>query len=226
MYRVSLPRFCFTTYFLFSNQNPDPRFMKKTLRNTSFTLCTAAAFAFGMTSCGDNKTADTTETPESTEMAMTDTTAMDPAMNDESRMDTSGKNLAENAMAVSQISTLTTALQAAGLDDEAASAGPFTVFAPTNDAFNALPKGALDGLLKPESKAKLSGILTYHVVKGRLMAADLKDGQQLTTIQGEKLTVKTTGGKVTVNGANVIQADVMSNNGVAHVIDKVLMPTK
>ncbi|QIL74474.1 fasciclin domain-containing protein [Hymenobacter sp. HDW8] len=200
--------------------------MKKTLRNTSFTLLTATAFAFGVTSCGDNKTVETTTTTETTDAAMTDTTAMDPAMamNDSSRMDTSGKNLAENAMAVSQISTLTTALKAAGLDDEAASAGPFTVFAPTNAAFEALPKGALDGLLKPESKEKLAGLLTYHVVKGRLMAADLKDGQQLTTVQGEKLTVSTAGGKVTVNGANVVQADVLSNNGVAHVIDQVLMP--
>jgi uncharacterized surface protein with fasciclin (FAS1) repeats len=197
--------------------------MKKTLRNTSFTLLTA--FAFGVMSCGDNKTAETTTTTESTDMVM-DSTAMDPAMamNDSSRMDTSGKNLAENAMAVSQISTLTTALKAAGLDDEAASAGPFTVFAPTNAAFEALPKGALDGLMRPESKEKLVGVLTYHVVKGRLMAADLKDGQQLTTVQGEKLTVSTQGGKVIVNGANVVQADVLSNNGVAHVIDQVLMP--
>ena len=199
--------------------------MKKTLRNTSFALFTATAFAFGITSCGGEKTAETTA---ATDMPMTDTTAMeaDPAtaINDTSRMDTSGKNLAENATGVSQVSTLTTALKAAGLDDEAASAGPFTVFAPTNAAFEGLPKGALDGLLKPESKEKLAGVLKYHVVKGRLMAADLKDGQQLTTIQGDKLTVAMQGGKVTVNGANVVQADVMSNNGVAHVIDKVLMP--
>ncbi|WP_240047292.1 fasciclin domain-containing protein [Hymenobacter nivis] len=138
--------------------------------------------------------------------------------------DTSGKNLAENATAVPQMSTLTAALKASGLADKATSGGPYTVFAPTNEAFDALPAGTLDNLLKPENKAKLASILTYHVVPGNVMAADLKDGQELTTVDGKKLKVSVVGTTVTVNGATVVKADVKSSNGVTHVINKVLMP--
>ncbi|TDN39810.1 fasciclin domain-containing protein [Hymenobacter sp. UV11] len=162
-------------------------------------------------------------------MAKTDANATTtaPAMDSDQKMamdDTSGKNLAENATAVPQMSTLTAALKAAGLADKATSGGPYTVFAPTNEAFDALPASTVDNLLKPENKAKLVDILTYHVVPGNVMAADLKNGQELTTIEGKKLMVSVVGSTVTVNGATVVKADVKSSNGVTHVINQVLMP--
>ncbi|WP_242434640.1 fasciclin domain-containing protein [Hymenobacter amundsenii] len=185
------------------------------------TCFVALALAFGTASCANN-TPDTA----TTEPAMdTEMPATDPAMAPDAGMDdTSGKNLAENATAVPQMSTLTAALQAAGLADKASSGGPYTVFAPTNEAFDALPAGTLTDLLKPENKSKLVDILTYHVVPGSMMAADLTDGQELTTIEGKKLKVSVSGGTVTVNGASVLKADVKSSNGVTHVIDKVLLP--
>ena len=187
-----------------------------------FGCAAALALTFGGVGCA--QTTDTAATTPAT--AATDNMATDPAMTPTDNMatDTDGKNLAENAAAVPQMSTLTAALQAAGLADKASSGGPYTVFAPTNDAFAALPAGTLDNLLKPENKEKLAGILTYHVVPGNVMAADLTDGQELTTIQGQKLKVTVNGTAVTVNGANVVQADVKSSNGVTHVIDKVLLP--
>lgn len=188
-----------------------------------FSTCfVAAALALGSTGCNNaNNEAATTADMDANRTMTTDSMMADT---DQMSMDTSGKNLAENAMAVPQMSTLTSALQAAGLADKATTGGPYTVFAPTNDAFSALPAGTLDDLMKPENKAKLTDILTYHVVPGSLMAADLKDGQELTTIEGKKLKVAVNGTTVTVNGANVVKADVKSSNGVTHVIDKVLMP--
>ena len=119
--------------------------------------------------------------------------------------------------------TLAAAVTAAGLVDTLKGSGPFTVFAPTDNAFAAIQKD-VDELLKPENKKKLTDILTYHVVSGNAMAADLEDGQELTTVQGGKLKVSIKGGKVMINEANVTMADVAASNGVVHVIDKVLMP--
>ena len=119
--------------------------------------------------------------------------------------------------------TLAAAVTAAGLVDTLKGSGPFTVFAPTDNAFAAIQKD-VDELLKPENKKKLTDILTYHVVSGNAMAADLEDGQELTTVQGGKLKVSIKGGKVMINDANVTMADVAASNGVVHVIDKVLMP--
>jgi len=119
--------------------------------------------------------------------------------------------------------TLAAAVTAADLIETLEGAGPFTVFAPTDDAFAAI-QSDVDGLLKPENKAKLANILTYHVVSGAHLAADLKDGDELTTVQGEKLKVTVNGGKVTIGGANVTAADVAASNGVVHLIDKVLLP--
>jgi transforming growth factor-beta-induced protein len=119
--------------------------------------------------------------------------------------------------------TLAAAVNAAGLVGTLQGEGPFTVFAPTDAAFAAIQKD-VDNLLKPQNKAKLSNILTYHVVSGKAMAADLKDGQELTTVQGSKLKVSIKNGKVMINGANVISADIPASNGVIHVIDKVVMP--
>jgi uncharacterized surface protein with fasciclin (FAS1) repeats len=119
--------------------------------------------------------------------------------------------------------TLAAAVTAAGLVHTLQGDGPFTVFAPTDAAFAAIQKD-VDNLLKPENKAKLANILTYHVVAGKVMAADLKDGQELTTVQGGKLKVSVKNGKVMINGANVTSANVNASNGVVHVIDKVMLP--
>lgn len=123
------------------------------------------------------------------------------------------------------LSTFVKAVQSAERTQMLNSEGPFTVFAPTNEAFNALPEGTLDNLMMPESKQKLGDILAYHVVEGTVMASDLSDGQTVTTVQGEKLTVTKQNGNVMINGAQVIQADVNTSNGVVHIIDKVLMPS-
>jgi uncharacterized surface protein with fasciclin (FAS1) repeats len=119
-------------------------------------------------------------------------------------------------------STLVAAVKAAGLAETLSSAGPFTVFAPTNEAFAKLPKGTVESLLKPESKDKLTAILTYHVVAGKVMAADVKAGK-VKTVQGGDLEIATDGG-VTVNGAKVVKTDIVGSNGVIHVIDTVVLP--
>ncbi|MFE3867121.1 fasciclin domain-containing protein [Flavobacterium sp. LS2P90] len=127
------------------------------------------------------------------------------------------------AIASESAKTLAAAVTAAGLVQTLQGTGPFTVFAPTDAAFAAIQKD-VDTLLKPENKAKLTDILTYHVVSGNAMAADLKDGQELTTVQGAKLKVAIKGDKVMIGDAQVTMADVGASNGVVHVIDKVLMP--
>jgi uncharacterized surface protein with fasciclin (FAS1) repeats len=147
------------------------------------------------------------------------------------------KNIVENAVNSKDHTTLVAAVKAAGLVDTLASAGPFTVFAPTNEAFAKLPAGTVDTLLKPENKDKLTAVLTYHVVPGRLTAKDLaaKVDQMggtamLKTVQGEELTVKRHGGShltITDSKGDVAQvtiADVLQSNGVIHVINKVLIP--
>jgi uncharacterized surface protein with fasciclin (FAS1) repeats len=126
------------------------------------------------------------------------------------------------AVAAGDFTTLVAAVQAAGLVDTLSSEGPFTVFAPTDAAFAALPAGVLDKLLLPENLDVLVSILTYHVVSGTVLAADVAAGQ-VTTVQGEAITVETMGG-VTVNGANVVAVDVLASNGVIHVIDAVILP--
>ncbi len=119
--------------------------------------------------------------------------------------------------------TLAAAVTAADLIPTLQGAGPFTVFAPTDAAFAAI-QSDVDKLLMPESKDKLVDILTYHVVSGKAMAADLKDGQELTTVEGGKLKVSIMDGKVMIGNAHVTSADIEASNGVIHVIDKVLMP--
>ena len=136
------------------------------------------------------------------------------------------KDVVDIAIGSADHSTLVTAVTAAGLVETLKGAGPFTIFAPTNAAFAALPAGTVEGLLKPESKEALTKILTYHVVSGAVKAADLKDGQKVKTLQGEELTVSIKDGKVMINGANVTAADLTGTNGVIHVIDAVLMPKK
>jgi uncharacterized surface protein with fasciclin (FAS1) repeats len=130
------------------------------------------------------------------------------------------KDIVDTAIAAGNFKTLVTAVQAAGLVDTLKGKGPFTVFAPTDEAFAKIPKADLDALLK--DKAKLTAVLTYHVVAGKIMAKDIKPGK-VKTVQGSELTLSTTGG-VTVDGAKVITADIVADNGVIHVIDTVLMP--
>ena len=119
--------------------------------------------------------------------------------------------------------TLVAAVKAAGLVETLQGKGPFTVFAPTDAAFAKLPAGTVESLLKPENKEKLAGILTYHVVPGKVMAADVKSGK-VKTVNGKELDVKAWSGKVSVDGANVTTSDVAASNGVIHVIDTVVLP--
>ena len=130
------------------------------------------------------------------------------------------KDIVDTAVAAGSFKTLATALQAAGLVDTLKGKGPFTVFAPTDEAFAKVPKADLDALLK--DKAKLTAVLTYHVVPGKVMAKDVKAGK-VKTVQGSELTLGTMGG-VTVDAAKVVQADIAADNGVIHVIDSVVMP--
>ena len=136
----------------------------------------------------------------------------------------SGKTIVDIAGATPDLSTLVAALKAGSLIPTLFGTGPFTVFAPTNEAFAALPKGTVSNLLKPASKAQLVDILTYHVVSGNLQAKDLKDGQKLKTVEGKSLTVRLAGGAVFVDSSKVTTADVEASNGVVHIIDAVLMP--
>ena len=133
-------------------------------------------------------------------------------------------DIVDNAVNANNVTTLVAAVKAAGLVETLKGAGPFTVFAPTNDAFAKLPAGTVETLLKPENKAKLTSILTYHVVAGRYTSADLKDGMILKTVQGGSITINMKDGKWWVNGAQILIPDVISSNGVTFVIDSVLMP--
>ena len=130
-------------------------------------------------------------------------------------------DLVETAAAADQFKTLVAALEKADLVDTLKGAGPYTVFAPTDAAFAKLPKGALEDLLKDQEK--LAAVLTYHVVPGKVMSADVKPGK-VKTVQGQPLTLATRDGSVTVNDARVIKTDVTASNGVIHVIDSVVLP--
>ncbi|MFM9917566.1 MAG: fasciclin domain-containing protein [Rhizobacter sp.] len=134
------------------------------------------------------------------------------------------KDVVDTAVAAGSFSTLAKALEAADLVTTLKGPGPFTVFAPTDEAFAKLPAGVLDDLLKPESKAKLQGILKYHVVSGKVMAADVMKRTSAKTVEGQALTIKSMSGKVMVNTATVTKTDIGASNGVIHVIDTVLMP--
>jgi uncharacterized surface protein with fasciclin (FAS1) repeats len=134
-----------------------------------------------------------------------------------------GKDIVAIASGDAQFKTLTKALGSAGLVATLQGKGPFTVFAPTDAAFAALPKGTVENLLKPENKAQLTKILTYHVVPGSVLSTSLKSGD-VKSVEGSSLKVAVSPGKVTVGGANVVKADIKASNGVIHVIDKVLMP--
>jgi len=132
-------------------------------------------------------------------------------------------DIVDTAVAAGDFTTLVTAVQAAGLVDTLKGEGPFTVFAPTDAAFAALPEGTVEGLLKPENKDQLVSILTYHVVPGAVKSSDLTEGMTAATVQGGNVTFTLDGG-AKVNGANITAADIAAANGVIHVIDAVIMP--
>lgn len=128
------------------------------------------------------------------------------------------------ASGAGQFNTLVAAVQAAGLVETLQGPGPFTVFAPTDAAFAALPAGTVEDLLKPENKDRLVAVLTYHVVPGKVTAEQVTGLDKATTVNGADVSIATGGDGVTVNGARVVSADVMASNGVIHVIDKVILP--
>jgi uncharacterized surface protein with fasciclin (FAS1) repeats len=174
--------------------------MKKTI------IAIAAASVLLLSACGaDDSTTDTTV-----------------AAGDDTEMSTEVGNIVAVAQGNEDFSTLVAAITAAGLGDALSGAGPFTVFAPTNAAFEALPAGLLEKLLLPENKDVLTKILTYHVVSAKVMAADVTAGD-VTTLEGSAFAVTTEGG-VKVNASNVTATDVPASNGVIHVIDAVLVP--
>ena len=138
--------------------------------------------------------------------------------------ESNASNIVVVASAAGIFNTLVAAVTSAGLVETLQGAGPFTVFAPTDEAFAKLPAGTLQELLKPENKAKLGAILAYHVVAGKVMAADVKT-MTATTASGKNVNIKVDAGKVMVNNATVIKTDVAASNGVVHVIDTVLIPS-
>ena len=170
------------------------------------------ALAFGVAACSDDDDNGNGETTtEQTESADSG--------------EEGAQNIVETAAATPDLTTLVDAVVAAELVETLESEGPYTVFAPTNDAFAELPPEELERLLKPANQEELANILTYHVVEGDVKAADLSDGQKVETVQGDELTVKINGDKVMINDAQVVQADVEASNGTVHVIDAVLIPS-
>jgi uncharacterized surface protein with fasciclin (FAS1) repeats len=187
--------------------------MKKTI---TLLMVSVVAISMIISSCNsggnDNKPAtseESTDSPKGGQSAVQD--------------DASQKDIVKVAVGSADHATLVAALQAAGYVDVLSNAGPFTVFAPTNAAFEKLPKGTVEGLLKPESKADLRNILEYHVYVGKLDQTFFKDGQMLGMVNGSKVTMGVRDGKVTVNGANIV-ASVPCSNGIIHIIDALLLP--
>ena len=135
-------------------------------------------------------------------------------------------NLVDTAASQGSFATFGKALDAAGLSDTLKGAGPYTVFAPTDAAFQKLPAGKLDNWLKPENKAELIAVLNYHVTPGRVSAADVGKLSETKTVQGQSAKIKMSGDNVTIDGANITLTDIHSSNGVIHAIDTVLVPTK
>jgi uncharacterized surface protein with fasciclin (FAS1) repeats len=177
------------------------------MKRTLLLVASMLVLALGVAACGGGGD----DTTDSTAAGEGDATA------------TANENIVAVAQETPDLSTLVEAVSAAGLVETLEEPGPYTVFAPTNAAFEALG-GTLETLLKPANKAELAEILTYHVVPGELTSSELSDGQMLETVQGDSLEVEIADGEVTVNGARVVTPDVEASNGVVHVIDEVLIP--
>lgn len=139
-------------------------------------------------------------------------------------VDAQSKDIVDTAVAAGSFTTLAKALTAAGLVQTLKGDGPFTVFAPTDEAFAKLPAGTVESLLKPENKAKLQRVLTYHVVAGKVMAADVVKMKSAKAVSGDMITIATANGGVTVDNAKVVKTDIAASNGVIHVIDTVILP--
>ena len=187
-------------------------------------LTLITALVIGLVGC-------TPSTEESTDTSSDSPVSEDTTVTKESQgvmvggaLMTPDKDIVENAANSEDHTTLVSAVQVAELTETLKGPGPFTVFAPTDDAFEALPGGTVDTLLMPENQEDLTGVLTYHVVPGTLKTADLVDGQILTTVNGQDLTVTNEDGVWMINDAQVTIADAVSSNGVTHIIDKVLLP--
>ena len=190
---------------------------RRTATRTLGALGLTAALMLTVAACGS----DSKDTAETTTTEAEATTTMAEA--------TKAGTIVDIAAGDDNFSTLVAAVKAADLATTLSGEGPFTVFAPTNAAFEALPAGTVATLLKPENKDTLAGILTYHVMAGKVMAADLSDGQKVKTVQGEELTVGIDGDKVTLTDANgttvnIVKTDIEADNGVIHVIDGVVQP--
>jgi uncharacterized surface protein with fasciclin (FAS1) repeats len=180
----------------------------------SFTLIIAVSFLVSCNSNTDTKVASSTS--EETTNAAGQSAVQD---------DESAKDVVKVAVASKDHTTLVAALKQAGLVDALSNAGPFTVFAPTNEAFDKLPKGTVEDLMKPENKEKLIDILQYHVYVGGLSTTLLQDGQSLNEVNGQNIAIqKSADGKITINGKAHIVASVPASNGIVHVIDEVLLP--
>lgn len=204
------------------------------MKKQIFTVAMALAFLSLASACNSSKNGSATDTSAK----MSDTSSKMNSMADTSAMHTQEgvmvggalmvptKNIVENAVESKDHTTLVAAVKAAGLAETLSGKGPFTVFAPTNEAFNKLPAGTVDKLLKPEMKKDLAGILTYHVIAGNYKGADLKDGLELATVQGQKVKFTKKDGQWYINDAKITITDAVSSNGVTHVIDGVLMPKK
>jgi uncharacterized surface protein with fasciclin (FAS1) repeats len=184
----------------------------KFARRTMLAAAMMAAASLTLVACSSSTEETTTDMASET---AEETTSGDMA-------NESAGTIVDIASSTQGFRTLTAAVTAAGLVDTLNGAGPYTVFAPTDDAFAALPAGLLDALLLPENKDTLVKILTYHVVPGAVMAADVTDGD-VATVEGQTVALSTMDG-VTVNGAKVVQADVVASNGVIHAIDAVILP--
>jgi uncharacterized surface protein with fasciclin (FAS1) repeats len=154
------------------------------------------------------------------------TVAGTPGQNPVQLAAASDKNVLETAASAGQFKTLAAAIDAAGLGETLKGPGPFTVFAPTDAAFAKLPAGTVENLLKPENRDRLAAILTYHVVPGMVTAAEVTKLNAAKTANGQTVNIKTDGGSVMVNDAKVITADIPASNGIIHVIDTVMLPTR
>jgi uncharacterized surface protein with fasciclin (FAS1) repeats len=175
--------------------------------------------------CGDDEAAQ--DDVPATEAAETESTT-EAAGDSDSSMSETPATVVDVAAGDENFSTLVTAVQTAGLAETLSGEGPFTVFAPVNDAFAALPQGTVDALLQPANRAQLTSVLTYHVVPAKALSGDLSDGTTVTTVQGQPLTVNVTGSAVTLtdasgNTVSVVQPDIEAGNGIVHVIDGVLL---
>lgn len=181
------------------------------------TLFTVVSLVIFIASCGSDSNSNS-ETTESSEQAAP-TTGQSGVQDDASQ-----KNVVQVAIGSQDHTTLVKAVQAADLVDALSNAGPFTVFAPTNAAFDKLPAGTVEGLLKPEKKDDLADILQYHVSVGVYNAEQLQDGQSLGQVNGSNITISKKDGKIVVNGTATVIASIPASNGVIHVIDGVLLP--